>query len=61
MRGNVAKEAQGIRLMPSFLVGTEIRQGASGERLGLLQAAGAPISFAQDAALHHLYWHDATR
>ncbi len=39
MRGNVAEEAQGIRLIAAFLVRTGERQRTLGKGLRLLQAA----------------------
>ncbi len=40
MRGDVAKEAQGVRLVTAFLMGTGKIEGSPGEVAGLLQAAG---------------------
>ena len=51
MCGNVAEEAQGIRLTTSFLVGTEILKGTGGERARLLQAAGVQMRLAQGGEL----------
>ena len=61
MRGNVAEEAQGIRLMTSFLVGTGILEGTGGERTRLLQAAGAQMRLAQGEELKRLDTHCAAR
>jgi hypothetical protein len=46
MRGNVAEEAQGIRLVTSFLAGTTILKGLGGECGRLLQPAGAQMRLA---------------
>jgi hypothetical protein len=44
-RGDLAEEAQGIRLTATFLVLTEERQRALGEGVRLLQAAGNQMHF----------------
>ena len=51
MCGNVAEEAQGIRLITSFLVGTGMLEGTGGERARLLQAASAQMRLAQGGEL----------
>ena len=61
MCGNVAEEAQGIRLMPSFLVGTGMREGTGGERARPLQAAGAQIRLAQGGEPTRLATYSAAR
>ena len=47
MRGNLAEEAQGIRLVALFLVLTGERQRPLGEGMRLLQAAGQQMRLAQ--------------
>jgi len=45
MCGDVAEEAQGIRLVATFLVRTGKRQCLLGERLRLLQVTGPQLRF----------------
>ena len=59
MCGNVAEEAQGIRLPTAFLVGMEILKGTGGERARLLQAAGVQMRLAQGEEQRHLATHSA--
>jgi hypothetical protein len=61
MRGNVAEEAQGIRLRTSFLAGTGMLEGTGGKRVRLLQAASAQMCLAQGEEQRHLVTHSAAR
>src|SRR4029453_17264628 len=54
MGGNVAEEAQGIRLVAPFLVLMGERQRTLGEGVRLLQAAGQHLRFAQGETTERL-------
>ena len=53
-RRNLAEEAQGIRLVAAFLVLTGKRQGALGEGVCLLQAAGQQMRLPQGETTERL-------
>jgi len=58
---NVAEEAQGIRLMTSFLVATGMLEGSDGECARLLQVAGAQMRLAQGEEQRCPATHSAAR
>ena len=60
MQRNLAEEAQRIRLITSFLVGTGKIEGTGGKRARLLQAAGAQMRLAQGGEPKRLGTHCAT-
>src|SRR5262249_27519017 len=61
MRRDVTKEAQGICLIPAFLIGTGMFQGTGGERARLLQATGAQMRLAQGEEQKRLVPYSAAR
>src|SRR5262249_54249977 len=54
MRGDLAEKAQGIRLMPAFLVLADMRQGLLGEGLRLLQTASQQLRLTQGETTERL-------
>src|SRR5262249_19067712 len=61
MRGNVAEETHGVRLVAAFLVLMAKRQGALGESMSLLQPSGKHLRLSQEETTERLKGYSAHR